>query len=145
MQTFLDKLRQQLDLVYHDESLKATNLHHHLQMSRSALHYKLKKYTGLSTARYLSRFRVEKASQFLIESTDPVKVIAYQVGFRDPNYFSRVFKLETGYSPRDYRNQHFMNNSASNPHNNANDNKGISGDLTFTGIYFLRRDTHKFK
>ncbi len=134
MHTFIDKIRHQIDLVYQDESLKATSLHHHLQMSRSALHYKLKKYTGLSTARYLSRFRIAKASQMLIESTDPVKVIAYQVGFRDPNYFSRVFKIETGYSPRDYRNQYFMNNSASDRYNSANDNKEISGDLTFTRI-----------
>lgn len=88
----------------------------------------------MSTARYLARFRVEKASQMLIASTEPVKVIAYQVGFRDPNYFSRVFKLETGYSPRDYRNQHFMNNSATNRNNNANDNRGISGDLAFIRI-----------
>jgi two-component system response regulator YesN len=32
-----------------------------------------------------------------------IKEICFEVGYNDPNYFSRVFKKTTGLSPSDYR------------------------------------------
>ncbi|MBK8500714.1 MAG: helix-turn-helix transcriptional regulator [Saprospiraceae bacterium] len=88
---------------YSDDLLKATNLHHRCGMSRSALHYKLKKLAGLPTSKYLTSFRIKKSKYLLTGTQDPIKVIAYQVGFKDPNYFSRVFKNETGIAPGIFR------------------------------------------
>lgn len=103
MQEFLQQIAMVTESHYQDDSLKATNLHHKLRMSRSTLHYKLKKHTGLSTAGYLVKFRIKKAIPILVGTSESIKVIAFQVGFKDPNYFSRVFKQETGVAPRQYR------------------------------------------
>ncbi|MCB0669808.1 MAG: helix-turn-helix transcriptional regulator, partial [Saprospiraceae bacterium] len=94
MSDFLQKLNEVTESCYRDEALKATNLHEHLRMSRSALHYKLKKHLDKSTAEFLTDFRITKAKELLLKSTESIKVIAFQVGFRDPNYFSRVFKKQ---------------------------------------------------
>lgn len=34
-----------------------------------------------------------------------LKEVCYEVGYKDPNYFSRVFKRVTGVTPTDYRQQ----------------------------------------
>ncbi len=39
----------------------------------------------------------------IVQSDDAIKVIAFKVGFRDSNYFCRVFKKEVGMSPTEYR------------------------------------------
>jgi len=40
-----------------------------------------------------------------LESTDPIKQIAEQVGYNDAFFFSRDFKRYTGVSPKNYRRQ----------------------------------------
>lgn len=111
MQEFIQHLNQVAEAHYHNDLLKASNLHKYLQMSRSALHYKLKKNMDQSTAEYLRRFRINKAKTLLLTSDDPVKIIAFQVGFKDPNYFSRVFKNLEGKSPSQFRINANLNNS----------------------------------
>jgi len=50
--------------------------------------------------RYFRRLRISRARE-LIQHTDlRIRDIADQVGFRDPLHFSRVFRKETGRSPR---------------------------------------------
>ncbi|SMO52891.1 response regulator [Melghirimyces algeriensis] len=52
---------------------------------------------------YLTRVRIDQAKQ-LIQSGDwSLKEVCYQVGYQDPNYFSRVFKKMTGVPPSQYR------------------------------------------
>ncbi|NOU90804.1 AraC family transcriptional regulator [Paenibacillus sp. LMG 31460] len=62
-----------------------------------------KREVGLSFVDFLNKLRIEKAVHFL-ETTDlPVQLIAAQVGFPDPNYFTRKFKLYMSCSPSEYR------------------------------------------
>ncbi len=58
---------------------------------------------GLSPWDYLNRYRIEQSKQMLRRSGAPIGVVASQVGFRDPLYFSRVFHRLTGRSPSAYR------------------------------------------
>jgi len=62
-----------------------------------------KAHTGLTFMSYLSRIRMEKAKQLLRETDLSVSDIARQVGYNDPNYFSRVFRRTEGVSPLVYR------------------------------------------
>lgn len=49
--------------------------------------------------KYRDKIRVLTAKKLLIETKDPIKTIAYQVGYEDPLFFSRRFKQITGRSP----------------------------------------------
>lgn len=52
---------------------------------------------------YLIRQRVKKAGELLAHSGLSVTDIAYETGFNDSNYFSRVFRRILGTAPREYR------------------------------------------
>ncbi|MBN1119770.1 MAG: substrate-binding domain-containing protein [Anaerolineae bacterium] len=58
---------------------------------------------GLSPWDFLNRLRILKARELLDASSEAVTEIAFQVGFNDPAYFSRVFRKYTGKSPQEYR------------------------------------------
>ena len=56
--------------------------------------------------RYVAELQVQRAKELLTDSTLPVLEIAEAVGIRNPYYFSRFFKKQTGMSPSDYRRAH---------------------------------------
>ena len=61
---------------------------------------------------YLTRARVGKA-QILLATTDkPIKNIAWELGFKDANYFYRVFKKRLRLSPGEWR-RHFARHNQS--------------------------------
>jgi AraC-like DNA-binding protein/ligand-binding sensor protein len=64
-----------------------------------------KKATGLNFTQYVSRVRVEKARNLLLNPNLRISEIAYEVGFQSLTHFNRVFKKITGQSPTDYRSQ----------------------------------------
>jgi YesN/AraC family two-component response regulator len=60
--------------------------------------------TGSTPTQDLKRFRIEKAKRLLVGHPElEIKQVAAAVGFKDPLYFSRLFKEETGSSPSAFR------------------------------------------
>lgn len=64
-----------------------------------------KKATGLNFTEFVSRVRIEKARNLLLNPNLRISEIAYEVGFQSLTHFNRVFKKITGRSPTDYRSQ----------------------------------------
>lgn len=64
-----------------------------------------KKVTGLNFTDYVSRVRVERAKNLLLNPNLRVSEIAYEVGFQSLTHFNRVFKKILGQSPTLYRNK----------------------------------------
>jgi AraC-like DNA-binding protein/ligand-binding sensor protein len=64
-----------------------------------------KKMTGINFTEYLSRVRIEKSKNLLLNPNLRVSEIAYEVGFQSLTHFNRVFKKVLGQSPTDYRAQ----------------------------------------
>jgi two-component system response regulator YesN len=62
-----------------------------------------RKETGGTFIDYLTEFRIKKARELLSVPTNNVKDVCYMVGYRDPNYFARVFKKNSGMTPSEYR------------------------------------------
>ncbi len=64
-----------------------------------------KKATGLNFTEYVSRIRIEKAKNLLLNPNLRVSEIAFEVGFQSLTHFNRVFKKVLGRSPTEYRDR----------------------------------------
>ena len=64
-----------------------------------------KKYFQNSFVTILNLKKIAIAKNKLFLTNTPIKDIAYQIGFNDPLYFSRVFKKHCGVSPKEFREQ----------------------------------------
>src|SRR5205814_3119933 len=64
-----------------------------------------KKATGLNFTNYVSRVRIEKAKNLLLNPNLRISEIAYEVGFQSLTHFNRVFKKIIGQAPTEYRGQ----------------------------------------
>lgn len=73
-------------------------------ISRMNLHRKIKKRSGKSTSEYIRDLRLEKAMDLLKNDPDlNIAEIAFEVGFKDPNYFTRLFKEVYGKPPSSFQ------------------------------------------
>ena len=64
-----------------------------------------KKAAGINFTDYLSRVRIERAQNLLLNPNLRVSEIAFEVGFQSLTHFNRVFKKITGQSPTDFRSK----------------------------------------
>lgn len=88
-----------------DESeFSVLHLYRAVFLSRTQLHKKLKALTGMSATHFIRHIRLTKAREFLKSGDMNITEIAYQVGFSDPNYFTRCYGEEFGESPSETRN-----------------------------------------
>jgi AraC-like DNA-binding protein/ligand-binding sensor protein len=62
-----------------------------------------KQATGINFTDHLSRVRIEKAKNLLLNPNRRVSEVAYEVGFQSLTHFNRVFRKQCGVSPTDYR------------------------------------------
>lgn len=62
-----------------------------------------KESTGKNFVDYLTDRRMEKARQLLKETGMNIKAVSREIGYGDPNYFSKIFKKYTGLTPTEYR------------------------------------------
>lgn len=62
-----------------------------------------KRVTGRTFTNFLSRVRIERSKNLLINPQLRVSEIAYEVGFQSLTHFNRVFQRILGQSPTEYR------------------------------------------
>jgi two-component system response regulator YesN len=85
------------------EEVSLTALAEHLHISPFYLSHIFRQSVGITFSEYLARVRIEEAKR-LLRSTDlPVGEVAARAGYREPNYFGRVFKRVTGHTPIAWR------------------------------------------
>ena len=99
---FVQRLNDVIDKNIEDEDFGVMPLSRAMKYSRSQLHKKVKALTGHSASAYIQSRRLTKAKALLKGSDMNVSEVAWAVGFKDPKYFSRVFKREFGESPSDF-------------------------------------------
>ena len=86
-------------------SLRLADLAREAGMSERSLSRGFHATVGQSPIEYLLNMRLKHAEGLLLTSPTPISQIAYAVGFRDANYFTRQFHRLRGMSPRAYRKQ----------------------------------------
>lgn len=72
-------------------------------LSNTQLHRRLTALTGLSTGRYIYSIRLQEAKQRIEQTNLTISEIAYQTGFSDPAYFTRLFTKMFKYPPSHFR------------------------------------------
>lgn len=97
----LETMRLLESQVGHPWTLRELAARSHLDPSYLVRLFKLE--IGLAPIAYLNRCRVEQAAGLLLHTLLPVSEVAAQVGWFDPNLFSRRFRAAYGMSPSEYR------------------------------------------
>lgn len=64
----------------------------------------IKKETGKSAQEYIQSKVIDVAKERIFDTEKSISEVAYELGFKYPQHFTRVFKQRTGMSPNDYRN-----------------------------------------
>jgi AraC-like DNA-binding protein len=72
-------------------------------LSRSALHERFVRFVGQPPMQYLANWRMQVASQLLLQSTQSVASIALETGYESEAAFSRAFKRLVGAPPATWR------------------------------------------
>jgi AraC-like DNA-binding protein len=63
----------------------------------------IKKETGQSAKEYIQNKMIEVAKNKIFGNDKTISEIAYELGFKYPQHFNRVFKQKVGYTPNEYR------------------------------------------
>ena len=96
---FVQKLRQYVEENISNTELSMEELSRAMTMSYQNLHRKLTALTSLAPVQFIRLIRLQKAKVLLQTTRRPIGEIAFEVGFNDPKYFSRVFTEEFGRPP----------------------------------------------
>ncbi|MCE7862534.1 MAG: AraC family transcriptional regulator [Bacteroidetes bacterium CHB5] len=64
----------------------------------------IKKETGKTANEYIHLKLIDVAKEKIYDTNKSVQEIAYELGFKYPQHFTRVFKQHTGTTPMEYRN-----------------------------------------
>jgi len=72
-------------------------------MSRVYFYKKILSLTDKTPSEFIRFIRLKRAAEFLEKSQLFVNEVAFQVGFNDPKYFRKYFKVEFGVSPNEYK------------------------------------------
>ena len=75
----------------------------HMNVSRTTLFNKMNNLVGASTNKYIRRIRIDVAKEMLSKTNKSVGTIAEETGFSESQYFSTVFKQETGMTPSQFK------------------------------------------
>lgn len=65
-----------------------------------------KKFNNMTPHQYITRLKMNRAANLLLDTTQTVRTIGNVLGFKDPYHFSRNFKQVHGLSPQNYRKLH---------------------------------------
>lgn len=102
-------VREGIDFLsaHYDQNLSLEEICKHLSVSKNYFSYLFKRDTGESLWAYLTSIRMGRAMKLLRETNLKSLEIAYQVGYDNPSYFTKLFKKISGQTPNEYR-EHSM-------------------------------------
>lgn len=89
--------------AHYDKDLSLEDVAKYVDISSYYFSKLFKEEEGKNFVEYVTELRVEKAKGLLRDPRISIKNVCVDVGYADPNYFSRIFKKVTGYTPTEYR------------------------------------------
>lgn len=102
-QDVVDEILQYIEERFADEELSLNTIAEHVNFSPNHLSTIFSRQTGQSFIKYLTDFRMMKAKELLRCTGKRSSEISLEVGYKDPHYFSYLFKKTQGVTPTQYR------------------------------------------
>lgn len=101
--TLLKQAVAYIDSHYTDETLSLNQVAREVNISANYLSAVFSQETGETFTEYVTGRRMDLAKELLRTTDKRSGEVAAAVGYRDPHYFSFLFKKTQGCTPRDYR------------------------------------------
>ncbi|MFW5892153.1 MAG: two-component regulator propeller domain-containing protein [Bacteroidota bacterium] len=99
---FLKKAMEVVEKNIGNSEFRVSNFVAEMNMSRSVLYRKFEALTGQSVNEFVRNTRLKRAAQLLSTNELTVSEVTYEVGFSDPQYFSKCFSKYHGVTPSEY-------------------------------------------
>ena len=100
-----DKVRQYVDMHFHESSLSILEIAESLGVSTGHLSRSYKKETGETLLNYINAKRIEKAKNLLQNTDMPLHEIVNEIGYLDVSSFHRKFKATEGMTTGVFRDR----------------------------------------
>ncbi|QBP40186.1 response regulator [Paenisporosarcina antarctica] len=102
----VDKIHQIKQYIFDHshEDISLDALGRKVDLSPIYISKMFKEKLGINYIDFLTECRIEKAKKLLRDPEKSLKEITYEIGYHEPNYFSKVFKKVCSVSPKEYRN-----------------------------------------
>lgn len=91
--------------AYYDQKITLESLAGYVGLSKYYFSVLFKRSQTINFSTYLTQLRIEKAKELLRKPRARISEIYAQVGFNDPQYFSKIFKKYTQMTISEYRNK----------------------------------------
>lgn len=91
---------------FKDPHFSLRTLSEMLNMNYSYVSHIFSDFSSSSFSQYIHSLRIEAAKKYLELTDDSITMVAIYLGFNDSNYFSAIFKKETGLSPTAWRKKY---------------------------------------
>lgn len=99
----VDEVMRYIAENYADEELSLNTLASHVNFSPNHLSAIFSQQTGQTFIKYLTDIRMNKAKELLRCTGKKSSVVSAEVGYKDPHYFSYLFKKTQGMTPTQFR------------------------------------------
>lgn len=100
---FMDNLYAIMEKEIANPELNINALAEKMGLSRSKLYYKMKALTGEKPLDFFKKYRLNRATELLLDGRYNVSEVAYKTGFSSLTVFSRSFKQAFGVAPSEYQ------------------------------------------
>lgn len=95
--------KQQIMKTYMSENISLNSIAAEVGMSPSYFSSIFSREEGKTFVEYLTEIRMDKAKELLMCSSMKTSEIGYEVGYKDPHYFSYIFKKTQHCTPKEFR------------------------------------------
>ncbi len=99
----LDKARDYMGAHYQDEDISLNTVASTVNISPNHFSTIFSQEMGITFVEYLTKLRMDMARELLLKTDLRTSEIGYEVGYKDPHYFSYLFKKTHGITPKAFR------------------------------------------
>lgn len=99
---FICKMDDIVEKHIGDEDFTVTDLERELGISHATMNRKMSRLVNVTAVEYIKTKRLKAATKILLSTDITVSELCYKVGFSNPSYFVKCFRLHYGMTPAEY-------------------------------------------